>query len=74
MDLGMFITGGMLLLLSVILFWPEREFYFRWNHRHRLARETIEDGLMHLHQRQHDGRLASTESTKLGHPPQTMAV
>lgn len=63
MDWTTFIIGSALLLLFVVLSWPERGLYFRWQRRRRPgSRETIEDALMHLHQRQYDGRLASTES------------
>ena len=58
-----FITGSALLLFFLVSFWPKRGFYFHWQRWHQLdSRETIEDALMHLHQRQHEGRLASTES------------
>lgn len=56
-------VGTFLLLLSAALLWPERGLYFRWVGRRRFdSRETIEDALMHLHHRQQEKRLASTES------------
>jgi DtxR family Mn-dependent transcriptional regulator len=57
------LIGSALLLLFAFLLWPERGLFFRWRNRRRLdSRETLEDALMHLHQRQHERRTASTES------------
>jgi DtxR family Mn-dependent transcriptional regulator len=62
-DWNTLLIGSALLLLLVLLLWPERGLYFRWRSRRRLdSRETMEDTLMHLHQRQHEQRRASTES------------
>ena len=63
MDWTTFIAGSMLLLLFMILFWPERGIYFRWARRLRLdSREIVEDALRHLHQQQQGDRFTSTES------------
>jgi DtxR family Mn-dependent transcriptional regulator len=57
------LIGSALLLLFALLLWPEGGLYFRWRGRRRLdSRETIEDALMHVHQRQHERRPASTQS------------
>ncbi len=57
------LIGSVLLLLSALLLWPEQGLYFRWRGRRRLdSRETIEDTLMHVHQRQRERRPASTQS------------
>lgn len=57
------LIGSTLLLLLALLLWPDRGLYSRWRGRRRLdARETIEDALMHIHQRQHERRPASAES------------
>ena len=62
-DWSTLLLGSALLLLFVLLLWPERGLYFRWRSRRRLdGRETLEDALMHVHQRQHEGRAASVES------------
>ncbi|MBI4553177.1 MAG: FeoA domain-containing protein [Candidatus Latescibacteria bacterium] len=52
-----------ILVLVLVLLWPDRGLYVRWQRRRRLlSRQAIEDALMHLHQRQHERRLASVES------------
>ncbi|MEJ2555799.1 MAG: iron dependent repressor, metal binding and dimerization domain protein [Anaerolineae bacterium] len=57
------LIGSVLLLFFALLWWPERGLYFRWRGRRRLdSRETIEDALMHVHQRQRERRPASTQS------------
>lgn len=57
------LIGSVLLLLFALLWWPERGLYFRWRGRRRLdSRETIEDALMHVHQRQRERRPASAQS------------
>jgi DtxR family Mn-dependent transcriptional regulator len=57
------LIGSVLLLFFALLLWPERGLYSRWRGRRRLdSRETIEDALMHVHQRQRERRPASTQS------------
>jgi len=62
-DWNTLLIGSALLLLLALLLWPEHGLYFRWRGRRRLdSRETIEDALMHVHQRQRERRAASTLS------------
>jgi DtxR family Mn-dependent transcriptional regulator len=62
-DWNALLVGSVLILLFALLLWPERGLYFRWRSRPRLdSRETIEDALMHVHQRQQERRPATTES------------
>jgi len=57
------IVGGTLGVLFALFLWPEHGLYFRWKHRRRVgSRETIEDALIHIHQRENEGRPASIES------------
>jgi DtxR family Mn-dependent transcriptional regulator len=52
-----------LVVLLMVLFAPQRGAVPRWRQRRWLrSREAIEDALLHLHQREHKGRLASVES------------
>ncbi|GAB4563227.1 MAG: hypothetical protein Kow0047_11860 [Anaerolineae bacterium] len=63
MDWTAFWTGTLLIILFAILMWPERGLYFRWARRRRIgSRETIEDALMHIHQREHEGPQATLTS------------
>ncbi len=51
------------LILAAVLFWPEHGLFLRWQRNRRLhSRPAIEDALMHIHQRSHEGRPASIES------------
>ncbi len=60
MDLGALIV---ILLLLLVVFAPQQGVYARWRQRQWLrSRAAIEDALMHLHQREHRGQLASVES------------
>lgn len=53
----------LLVALLLVLFWPERGVFIRWRRARRLnSRQVIEDALMHVHHRQHNGRPASIES------------
>ncbi|MDW8290049.1 MAG: FeoA domain-containing protein [Armatimonadota bacterium] len=55
------LLGIMLLLL--LIFAPQQGVYARWRQKQWLrSRAAMEDALMHLHQREHGGRLASVES------------
>ena len=52
-----------LVIVLLLLFAPQWGVISRWRQKRWLrSREAIEDALMHLHQREHDGRLASVES------------
>ncbi len=52
-----------IVLLVLLLFWPERGLFVLWQRDRRLqSRQAIEDALMHLHQRQHEDRPGSIES------------
>ncbi|MCS6829319.1 MAG: FeoA domain-containing protein [Armatimonadota bacterium] len=52
-----------LIVVLLLLFAPQWGLVSRWRRKRWLrSREAIEDALMHLHQREHDGRLASVES------------
>jgi DtxR family Mn-dependent transcriptional regulator len=62
-DWNALFVGSVLILLFAILLWPERGLYFRWRSRRRLdARETIEDTLMHVHQRRQERQPVTAES------------
>lgn len=51
------------LVMLLLLFAPQWGMIVRWRQRRWLrSREAIEDALMHLHQREHQGRRASVES------------
>lgn len=53
----------LLILLALISFWPEYGLFMRWRRIRRLnSRQALEDALMHIHQQQHEGRLASVDS------------
>jgi DtxR family Mn-dependent transcriptional regulator len=61
----MLATGIAIVLVVVLLllFAPQWGVVARWTQQRWLrSREAIEDALMHLHQREHQGRLASVES------------
>jgi DtxR family Mn-dependent transcriptional regulator len=63
MDWSTLLIGSALLLLFALFLWPEHGLYFRWRSRRRPdSRETIEDTLMHIHNRQYEQRLATIES------------
>lgn len=52
-----------LVVLLLVLFMPQWGVITRWRQRRWLrSREAMEDALLHLHQREHEGRLASIES------------
>lgn len=52
-----------LIILLLALFAPQWGVVTRWKQRRWLhSREAMEDALLHLHQREHEGRLASIES------------
>lgn len=52
-----------LLVLFLVLFGPQWGVVTRWKQQRWLhSREAMEDALLHLHQRDHEGRLASIES------------
>lgn len=52
-----------LIVLLLVLFAPQWGVVTRWKQRRWLhSREAMEDALLHLHQREHEGRLASIES------------
>lgn len=64
-----------LTVLGLIIFWPEYGLYMRWRRNRRLnSRRAVEDALMHIHQRQHEGRPASVESlsSSLRMPPRSI--
>jgi len=57
------VTVFVLGVLVVVLFAPQWGVVTQWRQRRWLrSREAIEDALLHLHQREHEGRLASVES------------
>lgn len=75
----MFENGYLVALVVVLLllFAPQWGVVPRWRRRRWLrSREAIEDTLMHLHQREHDGRPASVESLAgaLGVPTRLAAM
>lgn len=56
-------AGIALLLLFALFLWPEQGLYFRWKRRRKFgSRETLEDALMHVHQREGEDRLAGIDS------------
>jgi DtxR family Mn-dependent transcriptional regulator len=62
---GMWANGYLIALVVVLLllFAPQWGWVSRWRQKRWLrSRAAMEDALMHLHQREHDGRLASVES------------
>jgi DtxR family Mn-dependent transcriptional regulator len=73
-DWNTLIIGSALLLLFALLLWPERGLYFRWQGWRRLeARETIEDALMHVHQRQRQPATVHSLAEALGLAPHKSA-
>jgi DtxR family transcriptional regulator, Mn-dependent transcriptional regulator len=59
----MMIEFTIYVILAAFLFWPERGIVMRWQRGRRLrSRQAIEDALMHINQRQHEGRPGSIES------------
>ncbi len=62
----MMFENGLLVVLGVVLAFvlaPQWGLLPRWRQQRWLrSREAIEDALLHLHQREHEGRLASVES------------
>jgi DtxR family Mn-dependent transcriptional regulator len=63
MDWTAFIMGITLLLILSLTFFTQYGLYFRWKNARRLdARETVEDALMYIHQRQQNGQLASSRA------------
>lgn len=61
----MFDNGSLVVVVVILLllFAPQRGIFARWRQERWLrSRQAIEDALLHLHQREHEGRLGSIES------------